>query len=51
MKFTPMEAGLIQIALTMLARDIRTNGNSLQVQTDVDVVEALMFKVLKGDSK
>jgi hypothetical protein len=46
MTLTPNDKALIHTALSMLANDIR-NGNSLQVKTDVDSVNELIFKVIK----
>jgi len=46
MKLTRYEKALIHIALTMLANDVR-KGNSLQVKTDVDSINELIFKVIK----
>jgi hypothetical protein len=46
MKLTRYEKALIHIALTMLATDVR-NRNSLNVKTDVDSINELIFKVIK----
>jgi len=46
MTLTSNDKALIHTALVMLANDVR-NGNSLQVKTDVDTVNELIFKVIK----
>ena len=47
MKLTSSEKALIHIALTMLAKDVR-DGNSLQVNTSVDSINNLIFKVIRS---
>ena len=46
MTLTSTDKALIHTALVMLATDIR-NGNSLQVKTDADSINELIFKVIK----
>ena len=46
MTLTSNDKALIHTALVMLANDVR-NGNSLQVKTDADSINEVIFKVIK----
>ena len=46
MTLTSNDKALIHTALVMLANDVR-NGNSLQLKTDADSINEVIFKVIK----